>query len=188
MLETLIANYGYLAIFVGTFFEGETILILGGFAAHRGYLLLPYVILLSFLGATAGDQFYYFLGRSNKQPWFLKKPVWQPRILKIQQWLDKLKIPLIIGFRFFYGFRTLTPFVIGMSGIRPRIFIPLNLLGALLWSSIFGVLGYLFGTVLENLFTNIKHYEREVFLAILLLSVIIGITVSLVKHWRARHR
>ncbi len=187
MLATLIANYGYLAIFVGTFFEGETILILGGFAAHRGYLYLPFVILLSFLGATAGDQFYYFLGRHHKLPWFLKKPSWQPQIDKIQQWLHKIKIPLIIGFRFFYGFRTLTPFVIGMSGIRPRIFIPLNILGALLWSTTFGVLGYLFGTVLEKLFKNIRHYEREVFFGILILSLAVGVTFSLVKRWRAHH-
>jgi membrane protein DedA with SNARE-associated domain len=35
-LESLINTYGYLAILVGTLLEGETILVLGGFAAHRG--------------------------------------------------------------------------------------------------------------------------------------------------------
>ncbi|MBK5101143.1 MAG: hypothetical protein JJE15_09160 [Desulfobacteraceae bacterium] len=42
-LESLIDTYGYLAILVGTFFEGETILILGGLAAYREYLGLPWV-------------------------------------------------------------------------------------------------------------------------------------------------
>ena len=41
MLESLIDTYGYLTILIGTFLEGETILVLGGFAAHRGYLHLP---------------------------------------------------------------------------------------------------------------------------------------------------
>jgi membrane protein DedA with SNARE-associated domain len=37
-LESILDPYGYLAVLVGTFLEGETILVLGGFAAHRGYL------------------------------------------------------------------------------------------------------------------------------------------------------
>jgi membrane protein DedA with SNARE-associated domain len=37
-LESILDTYGYLAVLVGTFLEGETILVLGGVAAHRGYL------------------------------------------------------------------------------------------------------------------------------------------------------
>ena len=40
----LLANYGYLAIFIGCLLEGETILILGGMAAHQHVLdLLPVI-------------------------------------------------------------------------------------------------------------------------------------------------
>ena len=46
MLESFLAKYGYIAILLGTAFEGETIMIMGGFSAHRGYLeLLPWVVL-----------------------------------------------------------------------------------------------------------------------------------------------
>jgi len=38
-LESIIEAYGYAAILVGTFLEGETILILGGFVAHGRNLL-----------------------------------------------------------------------------------------------------------------------------------------------------
>ena len=38
MLESFLAKYGYIAILLGTVFEGETIMIMGGFSAHRGYL------------------------------------------------------------------------------------------------------------------------------------------------------
>ena len=38
MLEHYIETYGYLAVMIGTFLEGETILVLAGFAAHQGYL------------------------------------------------------------------------------------------------------------------------------------------------------
>ena len=36
-LEPLVSTYGYPALLVGTFLEGETILVIAGFLAHRGY-------------------------------------------------------------------------------------------------------------------------------------------------------
>ncbi|MFN2964422.1 DedA family protein, partial [Escherichia coli] len=46
-------------------FEGETILVLAGFLAFRGYMQLDTVILTAFLGSYAGDQLWYFLGRRH---------------------------------------------------------------------------------------------------------------------------
>jgi len=37
-LNALIAAYGYWVIFIGCLLEGETVLILGGMAAHQGSL------------------------------------------------------------------------------------------------------------------------------------------------------
>ncbi|HXZ36549.1 MAG TPA: hypothetical protein VEL68_11070 [Thermodesulfobacteriota bacterium] len=42
-LEGLRGTYGHWAILVGTFLEGETILILGRFATSRGKVALPSV-------------------------------------------------------------------------------------------------------------------------------------------------
>ena len=35
-LDYLVRTYGYLGLFLGAFFEGETVLILGGLTAHLG--------------------------------------------------------------------------------------------------------------------------------------------------------
>ena len=40
MIASMIETYVYLAVLVGTFLEREPILVLGGFAAHGGYLSL----------------------------------------------------------------------------------------------------------------------------------------------------
>jgi hypothetical protein len=45
-MQTVIENYGYAAILIGTFLEGETILVLAGLAAHQGYLTLSMDFLL----------------------------------------------------------------------------------------------------------------------------------------------
>jgi len=61
-LEYLISHYGYVALVIGTFLEGESVLIVAGFAVHLGYLKLQWVILAAFAGSVAGDQLYFFLG------------------------------------------------------------------------------------------------------------------------------
>jgi membrane protein DedA with SNARE-associated domain len=58
-LQSIIENYGYAAILIGTFLEGETILVLAGLAAHQGYLALTWVILAAFLGSLSGDQLFF---------------------------------------------------------------------------------------------------------------------------------
>ena len=46
-LPGLIESYGYLAVFVGAFLEGETILALAGLAAYRGYMDFKLVVLVA---------------------------------------------------------------------------------------------------------------------------------------------
>lgn len=77
-LDQLIDTYGYWAILVGTLLEGETILLLGGFAAYQGYLALPWVILAAFIGAFCGDQLFFFLGEEIYRP----NPVQTPFLAK----------------------------------------------------------------------------------------------------------
>lgn len=184
-LEHVIHSYGYLALVIGTFLEGETILVLGGIAAKLDYLKLPWVIASAFVGSVAGDQLFFFLGR-RQGPGFLKKhPNWRPRVAKVRRMLERHRIPIIIGFRFLYGFRTVTPFALGMSRIPTFQFVALNLIGAAAWSSVFAVLGYAFGQGLELILGDIHHYEKEV----LALAAAAGVTSWLIRLSRNRkHR
>ena len=52
-------------IAVGLLLEGETMLVLGAFMAHRGYLSLPIVIVIGWLVAFTSDQFFFWLGRTQ---------------------------------------------------------------------------------------------------------------------------
>ena len=64
-LESIIDTYGYVAVTIGTFFEGETILVIAGFAAHQGYMKLPGVIIAAFIGTVFGDQLFFYLGPTS---------------------------------------------------------------------------------------------------------------------------
>jgi membrane-associated protein len=73
-LPTFIKTAGYLGIFAITFAEsglffgfflpGDSLLFTAGFLASQGYLFLPLLILVIFLGATLGDSFGFWFGRN----------------------------------------------------------------------------------------------------------------------------
>ncbi|QXO18693.1 MULTISPECIES: DedA family protein [Vibrio] len=178
-LEQLIADYGYIAIAVGTFFEGETVLVLGGFAAHRSYLELPWVIVCAFCGSLLGDQLYYYIGRYKGKQALMKRPHWQAKSQRVLDLLDKHQVLLILGFRFLYGLRSVTPFLIGASSVKPTRFLLFNIIGAAIWACVVGVLGYLFGNTIEVILGDIKHYELQAFGAIALVGMLA---------WLYRHR
>ena len=178
-LEELISTYGYPAIGIGTFLEGETILILGGFVAHRGYLELPWVIVSAFFGTLLGDQLYFYIGRTKGKSVLEKRPKWKAKSGKVFDMLDKHQILLILGFRFLYGLRTVTPFLIGASRIAPIRFLIFNIIGASLWAVVIGTLGYLFGHALEVIIGDIKKYE------FIVLAIVAGVGVII---WLLRVR
>jgi len=172
-LVFLIEQYGYWAILAGTFLEGEMILILGGFAAQRGYLHLPWVILVAFLGSLMGDQLYFFLGRYQSERILTWHPLWEERIRRFQRLLEGFTTVLTLTFRFLYGLRTVAPFVIGMSKISTGKFIILNITGAIIWAIMLGLGGYFFGNALEQLIGDIKHYEFLIFGIIAVAGILI---------------
>jgi len=65
IMETFLQTYGYWDILIGTFLEGETILVLGGLAAHMGYMDLSGVILSAFTGSLCGDQLFSSWGAAT---------------------------------------------------------------------------------------------------------------------------
>ena len=160
-------KYGYLAVFIGTFLEGETILLLGGILATRGLLEMEWVILTAFMGTVTGDQLFFFIGRFQGNKFLEKWPKWNTKIDKVRIFVRRHSILLIFGFRFLYGLRSVSPFAIGMSHVPIPKFIFLNLIGAAFWSIAVGLAGYAFGNAIKILFENITHIETVIAVVVL---------------------
>jgi membrane protein DedA with SNARE-associated domain len=174
MLENLVVHYGYLAVFVGTFLEGETILTVAGFLAAQGYMDLPFVIIFGFIGSLMGDQFFFYLGRRHGG-WILKKsPRLHGHVKRVHNLFDKGGFLWLIGFRFVYGLRMITPIVLGTSEMSNRYFFMLNMAGAALWSVVVALLGFFIGNTIQIFFHEAKHYE------LLIAGIILG--VFLIAH------
>lgn len=178
-LADLLREYGYYAVFLGTFLEGETVLVMAGFAAHGGYLQLPWVIAVAVAGGTLGDQLYFYLGRRYGHRMLVRMPRLRRRVARVKVLLRRYHLPLILSIRFMYGLRTVGPFAFGVSRLGRVRFFVLNLAGALLWAPLVGGAGYLFGSVLELFLADLRRYE------VALLALMAGVGAVL---WLLRRR
>ena len=183
-LQSFIENYGYAAILVGTFLEGETILILAGLAAHQGYLALTGVIFAGFAGSLCGDQLFFYLGRRHSQAVLSRRPSWKSKAEKVRKMMNRFQTPMILSFRFLYGLRTVAPFVIGMSPVSFKKFILFNAAGALVWAAAIASGGYLFGRALEVFIGKLKSYEIYIMGSV----AIAGLLVWIFHFYRRRRQ
>jgi len=177
-LETFFGTYGYPALLVGTFFEGETFLVLAGFAASLGYLDIPWVILVAFVGTLAGDQVFFYLGRRHSvmvQSFLDYYPAWQNRIGRVQGLIERYQTALVFVFHFLYGLRIAFLLVIGLSRIPAGKFFILNFFSALVWAIVIGMMGYLFGSALAMLIGDLKGLENYILVGIAMIGGIFGI-------------
>ncbi len=172
-LQSLIENYGYWALLIGTFMEGETILVLAGLAAHQGYLELKWVFPVAFIGTFISDQLFFQLGHRKGRQFVMSRPKWKRRAERIQPLLDKYQTFVVLGFRYFYGLRNIVPVLIGSTGFSPRRFFVLNFLGAWLWAVTVGYGGYLFGEAIEAVIKDVRKYELWIIAAVAFIGIVI---------------
>ena len=179
-LAHLIGTYGYWVVFGGTFLEGESVLLLAGFAAFSGYLDLSTVVGVATVGSFLGDQLWFLLGRWRGTRLLERFPRFTAPAARAERLLAKYHGPVILAVRFLYGLRIVLPFVIGMSRISTLRFQYLNLIGAVLWAASGAGAGYLFGNAIEALLGHLPHYRKFAF-AIL---VVVGVALW----WYSRRR
>ena len=148
-MEDLLAQFGYIAVFIGTFLEGETILALAGFAASDGWLSLPKVIAIAVAGAFLGDQACFFLGRRYGERILARYPSLAAKAPRVQALLRRWDVLAILLVRFLYGLRVAAPIVIGSCGIAPWRLALFDFIGAVLWALVIAGLGYFAGQAVQ---------------------------------------
>lgn len=179
----LIERYGYLATFAGTLVEGETLLILSGLAAHRGYLSLPLVVLVGAIGGALGDTAFFLLGRHYGSRLLARFPRFAPAADRVHAMIERYPAATILGVRFMYGLRTAGPAIIGTTRVGFARFAALNAIGALAWSACWAGAGYVLGKAAEHLLGDLAKVERELFIA-----VIVALVLALVAWYAWRRR
>ncbi len=161
-MEDLLTRYGYIVVFIGTFLEGETVLLVAAYLSHAGYLQIEFTALAGFSGTFIGDQLYFFIGRRWGRSFLSKKPSWEAGLDKVLGMLERHETIFILSFRFIYGLRSVSPFAIGMGDVRAAKFIPLNLVAALIWTAVFCGVGYAAGEAVHAVIGKVEAVEMYI--------------------------
>ena len=122
---------------------------------------IKWLCVSAFVGSMCGDQLYYYIGRTKGPKFLEKRPHWKPKTDRAFKLLRRYQNLLILCFRFLYGIRIVTPFVIGASGIHPLRYIALNTIGAVIWAVSFAALGYTLGESFELLMAQIGCTRKK---------------------------
>ncbi|ECM6895540.1 DedA family protein [Salmonella enterica subsp. enterica serovar Typhimurium] len=187
-INTLITHYGYAALVIGSMAEGETVTLLGGVAAHQGLLKFPLVAAAVALGGMMGDQLLYLLGRCYGGKILRRFPRYHTKIRRAQKMIQRHPYLFVIGTRFMYGFRVVGPLLIGASRLPPKIFLPLNIVGALIWVLLFTTLGYLGGEVIAPWLHDLDQHLRHGVWLILAIVLVVGVRWWLKRRGKAEAR
>ena len=166
ILREYLEIHGYWVLFVGTFLEGEAILIMAGFLAFQGYLQISSVILTAFVGSFLGDQFYFYLGRLKGRALLKRFHVLARKFRQALKMIEKYGSLVAFFSRFTYGFRIVLPIILGITSLAPRTFFLINLASALMWSIIFSLAGFLFGKSAALFFDDVGKYEHYLILTL----------------------
>jgi membrane protein DedA with SNARE-associated domain len=172
-LSALLHQYGYALIFLGTLAEGETLLVLGGYFAHRGYLGLGGVIGTSFIAAVCGDQLFFHLGRRHARGLLARFPRLREKVGDALRRIEDQQVKLALSMRFLWGLRIAMPVALGLTAMDARRFFWLNLLSAAVWSSLFALVGFGTSHVASQMFANLQANEKWVALALLGIAAVV---------------
>ncbi|MEG3084536.1 DedA family protein [Sphingomonas sp. PB2P12] len=183
-LESLISHYGLAAIFLGAAFEGETSVVTGGLLAHQHLLPLVGTAVAAVTGSIFADQLFFFVGRRYRDTPRVRRIADKPAFAKALDTLERHPTIFILGFRFLYGLRTISPIAIGTSHVPARTFMLLNAISALVWGVVFTGIGYIFGHSLIDVVDQIV--PRHKLLGVAVLAGVAALVIAGLRIWRGR--
>ena len=184
--QALIQHYGYGIVLVGTFLEGETVLIIAAALARLGYLQFPIVLGVAAAGAFVGDNFYFFLGRRFGPRALARFSPLARAVPRVDALLARWRWGAVILLRFMYGLRTVGPIVIGAGSMPAWEFVAANAAGALFWAALIGAIGFATGHAAEQLLGDVQEVEKLLLGVGLLIASAVLVTRTLRRRQRER--
>jgi membrane protein DedA with SNARE-associated domain len=176
-------NYGYVIVFLaigiesmGVPFPGETMLLVASaYAANTGALSIYGVIGSAASGAIIGDSMGYWIGREGGRKLIRKfgkfVGLTDERYQRAQDYLKKHGGKAVFFGRFVSIARTWIAVLVGAHHLNYFQFLFYNVMGGIVWATVYGSLGYAFGSNLPLLETWVKR--AGITITLLAIAVII---------------
>lgn len=192
-LEQALIDYGYVIVFVaimiesmGVPFPGETMLLIASaYAASSGALSIYGVVACAAGGAMTGDSLGYWIGREGGRRLIRRYGKFvgltDERYERVQGYLKRHGGKAVFFGRFVSIARTWIAVLVGAHHLNYLQFLLYDILGAITWATLYGSLGYAFGS-------NLPLLEKWVSRAGITVLVVAAVVVSYLLYLRWKRR
>src|SRR6266436_4978615 len=184
LIEHYMLVYGYWAVFFGVMLEnagvpvpGETILLVAGYFASTGEFNIALVMIIAASGAVVGDNIGFAIGHHYGRGFLLRVGrfffLTPKRLEHMENYFESHGNKTILVARFITGLRVFAALLAGASKMRWRVFFIYNVSGAVLWSFVITLLGYLFGQSLPLLVKWVGRSGTILLIVAIVMAVIV---------------
>ncbi|OIO68859.1 MAG: hypothetical protein CO186_08045 [Zetaproteobacteria bacterium CG_4_9_14_3_um_filter_49_83] len=181
--QQFIEQYGYWAVFIWTFIEGESVFILAAALAAAGLMKPWIVIAVAASGAFVGHLFFFALGRWYGESIIQAIPSFRRHAPKAHVILDQYAHWSIFIFQYLYGTRIAAAILFGCSPIRFWRFFVLQIINCITWAIIIYAAGHFLGLAALSLLHEVGVIGLVV---VVLIALIIALYIYLL--FKRRHR
>jgi len=183
---TYLILFGFLfaetGLVITPFLPGDSLIFITGALEAKGVALnLPLVFLTFAAGAIIGDSVNFEIGKRLGPKLFqgTKIPLLNPKNLeRTEAFFQKHGNKTIVLARFVPVIRTFAPFVAGTGKMEYRQFLAYNVVGGLLWVSLFLFGGYFFGNI---------PFVKDHFILVVGAIVLLSLIPAVYEVWKAKH-
>jgi len=190
-VQPLLDRYGYPAVFLAIMVEGmgllapgQTLLIAAAVSAARGGLNIVWVLIVAGVAAMVGNTLGYLIGLWGGRPLLRKIKVNERHLHKMEGYFTRYGRGLVLIARFFDGLRQLNGIVAGMLKMPWQVFMTFNILGAILWTGVWGLGTYFLEKEIASFHLSFQKIEPWV-AAVCVLSFV-ALLVYLLRRGRKK--
>jgi len=172
--QQFVEQYGYWAVFMWTFIEGESVFIAAAALAAAGLLTPWKVIVVAACGAYVGHIVFFAIGRWKGIAVIEAVPFLKRHYAKANKVLDRYAHWSIFIFQYLYGTRLVAAILFGCSSIGFVRFALLQIVNCITWAMIIYAVGHLLGIAGVAI---LHHFGVVGLIVVLVLALLISLWV-----------
>ncbi|RMG91741.1 MAG: hypothetical protein D6703_03905 [Zetaproteobacteria bacterium] len=169
--QQFVEQYGYWAIFLWTFIEGESVFIAGAALAAAGVLTPWKVIVVAAGGAFFGHLVFFALGRWKGMSIINAVPTFRRHYPKANLILDRYAHWSVFIFQYLYGTRMVAAILFGCSTIDFWRFFVLQIVNCITWALLVYAVGHALGFAGMVI---LEHFGIYGLIAVIALTLVVG--------------
>lgn len=174
-MNELLLDYRYIIVFFGSIFEGDATLLGASFLAHRHVMSFAAVLITATVASTLWNELVFYFSRRKGKGFLDRRVAHHPRYQRVQQWVSRRSILLLLFSRYIFGFRLAIPVACGATDMRGRVFTAINAAGAVMWAVPIGLTGFFLGNVVDVFWHGLRRWEWHIACAaVVLLTTVLA--------------